>query len=434
MIKKDTIIKRLNKLPSQLQHIIFLSRNLAKIQKVGVYLVGGFVRDLLLGAKNFDLDIVVEKDGIDFAYKLSRILDAHVVKHRAFGTATITKKDGLKIDIATSRKEFYPEPTVLPLVTQGSIEDDLFRRDFTINAMACHIDFEKFGQFVDMFDGLRDLKKGRVRFLHKESFNDDPTRIIRAVRFEQRFAFRIETETARFIKQARRLRLLEKVQKHRIRDEIILIFKENDPYKILKRLNQIYNLEFIDKNIKFKKGFKKLFSLINKSCLWFQANLPQKKSLDIWLMYMMVILYPLGIKALQGLLSKYAFHGEDTKRIISLKKEFTRVDKNLSVENISAARIHNMLHSLSYEVIILISVISKRQKTKQRVREFFLKHHHKKITITGSDLLSFGIKPGPKFREIFQKVFRAKINGKIHTREEELAFVRKIINDGYGGC
>ncbi|MBL7197851.1 MAG: CCA tRNA nucleotidyltransferase [Candidatus Omnitrophica bacterium] len=428
MIKKESIIKQLNKLPSKLLHVIFLSRNLAKIQKVGVYLVGGFVRDLLLGVENFDLDIVVEKDGIDFAYKLSRILDAHVVKHRAFGTATITKKDGLKIDIATSRKEFYPAPAALPIVSKGSIEDDLFRRDFTINAMACHIDFEKFGQFVDISGGLKDLKEGRIRFLHEGSFIDDPTRIIRAVRFEQRFKFRIDSKTLRFIKQAEKLKMLEKVQKHRNRDEIILIFKERDPYRILRRFKQIYNLTFIDKNIKLSKDFKRIFSSIDKTCIWFQNNFSQRRSLDIWLMYLIVFLHPLSLKLLQQFLNTYAFYRGDTKRIISFKKEFSKIDNNLSKKKLSVIRSHNILHSLSYEVIILVSVMSKSQKTKQRIKDYFLRHHHKKLSITGDDLLSLGIEPGPKFRKIFQMVFRKKINDKIHTREEELEFVKKIIN------
>ncbi|MDD5356312.1 MAG: hypothetical protein PHY56_07250, partial [Candidatus Omnitrophica bacterium] len=185
MMKKDLIIKRINKLPAQLQRIIFICRDLAAREKIDVYLVGGFVRDLLLGVDNFDLDIVVEKNGIDFAYKLSKILGAHIIKHRAFGTATITQKDGFKIDIATSRKESYLEPAALPLVSAGNIQDDLLRRDFTINAIACHIDFEKFGQLVDVCCGIKDLRKGYVRFLHEKSFIDDPTRIIRAVRFEQ---------------------------------------------------------------------------------------------------------------------------------------------------------------------------------------------------------------------------------------------------------
>ena len=428
MIKKDSIIKLLNKLPSQLQDIIFLSRELAKKEKVGVYLVGGFIRDLLLGKENFDLDMVIEKNGIGFATKLSKILNAHLVKHRAFGTATVTKKDGLKIDIATCRKEFYPNPTELPIVRQGSIEDDLFRRDFTINAMACHIDFGKFGQFVDMFGGLRDLKDGRIRFLHERSFVDDPTRIIRAVRFEQRLDFCIDTKTLSFIKQAKKMKLLEKVQKHRIRDELILVFKERKPYSMLKRLKQIYNLSFINKNINLSKNLKRVFCDIDKACMWFVNNFPQRRSLDIWLMYIAAFLYDLSPRVLFRLLNKYAFFRGDKKRIISFKKEFRKIDKNLSMERLPVIKLHNILYLLSYEVIMLALVISGSQQTKKRVREFFLKHHHKKLIINGEDLLSLGIKAGPEFREIFQKVFRAKINGKIHTKEEELELVKQIIS------
>ena len=428
MIEKDSIIKLLNKLPSQLQDIIFLLRKLAKKEKVGVYLVGGFIRDLLLGEENFDLDIVIEKNGIAFATKLSKILNAHLVKHRAFGTATVTKKDGLKIDIATCRKEFYPNPTELPIVRQGSIEDDLFRRDFTINAMACHIDFEKFGQFVDIFGGLRDLKDGRIRFLHEGSFVDDPTRIIRAVRFEQRLDFCIDTKTLSFIKQAKKMKLLEKVQKHRIRDELILVFKERKPYSMLKRLKQIYSLSFINKNINLSKNLKRVFCDIDKARMWFVSNFPQRRSLDIWLMYIAAFLHCLSPGVLFRLLNKYAFFRGDKKRIISFKKEFRKIDKNLSMERLPVIKLHNILYPLSYEVIILAFVISESQQTKKRVREFFLKHHHKKLIINGEDLLSLGIKAGPEFREIFQKVFRAKINGKIHTKEEELELVKQIIS------
>ncbi|MDD5006141.1 MAG: hypothetical protein PHS93_06540 [Candidatus Omnitrophica bacterium] len=428
MIQKGLLIKRLNSLPLELQHIIFLSRNLARIEKIGVYLVGGFVRDLLLGVDNFDLDIVVEKDGIEFAYKLSRILDGTVVKHKAFGTATITKKNGSKIDIATSRKEFYPAPAALPVVNEGGIEDDLFRRDFSINAMACHIDFEKFGRLVDRFNGLKDLKDGRIRCLHEESFIDDPTRIIRAVRFEQRLGFHIDKDTLRLIKQARNLGMLEKVQKHRIRDELILVFKEKNPYKVLRRLKQIYNLTFIDRHIKLNRDCKKVFFNLNKACVRFQHSFPQRRPLDIWLMYLMFFLSPIKLRFLQRILGKYAFCCGDTKRIISFNKEFRKIDKNLSKKKLSAAGLHSILSPLSYEVILLTLALSKRQRTKQRIQDFFVKHHHKKLTITGGDLLSLGIKPGPKFKKLFQVVLRAKINGKIHNREEELGFVKKIIN------
>lgn len=428
MIKKELIIKKLNQLPPELLNVIFLARNLAKIQKVGVYLVGGFVRDLLLGVDNFDLDIVVEKEGIDFAYKLSRVLNATVIKHRAFGTATITTKDGLKVDIATSRREYYPEPTALPIVSAGAIEDDLHRRDFTINAMACHIDFEKFGQFVDISGGLADLKSKLIRFLHEKSFIDDPTRIIRAIRFEQRFRFHIDTKTLSFIKKAKGLKALEKVQKHRIRDEILLIFKEPDPYKILSRLKQIYNLTFIEKNLKLSKDLRIKFGSIDKTCAWFQSSFPERRIPDIWLMYLMVFLMPLDLKRLNQFLDKYAFLRGDAKRIISFKKEFSKVDSYLSRDKLSAIKLHNILHRLSYEVIILALAISKIPQTKLHIKDYFLKHHHKKLEITGDDLLCLGLKPGPKFKQIFQTVFRQKMNGKIHTREEELELVKKIIN------
>jgi len=428
MIKSDLITRRIHKLPDQLKRIIFICRDLAGSEKVGVYLVGGFVRDLLLGVDNFDLDIVVERNGIDFAYKLSKILDAHLIKHRAFGTATITRKDGFKIDIATSRRESYPEPAALPLVSAGDIRDDLLRRDFTINAIACHIDSGKFGQLVDMCGGIEDLKKGYVRFLHEKSFIDDPTRIIRAVRFEHRFGFKFEKQTLRFIKQAKKMRMLEKVQKHRIRDELILVFKESDPYGTLKRLKDIYNLTFACKGIRFDAKLNKLFYNAEKACSWFRRNFPNRRKLDGWLMYLILFLYPLDLKSLKIFLKSYAFHRGDSKRIISFKKEFTRTDEKLSAKNLSAVKLNDVISPLSYEVIILIYAVSKNRMTKHRIREFFIKHHHKKVIITGKDLLALGVKPGPEFKNIFRKVFLAKINGKVNSREEELKFVRNIIS------
>jgi tRNA nucleotidyltransferase (CCA-adding enzyme) len=422
------MINKLNNLPSELLNVIFISRNLAKIENVGVHLVGGFVRDLLLGVENLDLDIVVEKDGIGFAHKLSRILDAPLVKHKAFGTATITKKDGLKIDIATCRKESYPKPAALPVVENGTIEDDLLRRDFTINAMACHIDFETFGQFVDVAGGLSDLKLHRVRFLHEKSFIDDPTRIIRAVRFEQRFKFNIDKNTLYFIKQAKKLLMLEKVQKHRIRDELILLFKEKDSYTALKRLKQIYNISFIEDNIKLGRNLNSAFKKATKACFWFQTNFSERRTLDIWLVHFIIFLYHLSLRRLKKFIEKYAFHRGDAKRILVFRNEFGKVDTKLSKQILTPMGVHNILHQLSYEVILLILAMSDSRVTQQRVKDYLVKHHHKRLDITGDDLLSLGVEPGPKFRNIFQAVFREKINGNINNREEELEFVKKIIN------
>jgi tRNA nucleotidyltransferase (CCA-adding enzyme) len=142
----------------------------------------------------------------------------------------------------------------------------------------------------------------------------------------------------------------------------------------------------------------------------------------------MAFLQPLSKKSLNRFIHRYAFYCGDSKRIFSFKKNFLNIEKKLSPNNLTAIRLHSLLYSLSYEVIILTLAMSRDRKVKSRIKEYFLRHHHKKISITGDDLLSLGMKPGPKFRQIFQMVFNKKINGEIDTREEELDFVKKIMN------
>lgn len=175
----------LRKLPKEIQDLISKAARVASGNNISAYLVGGFVRDLLLGVKNLDLDIVVEGDGIKFAQDFAHTLKAKLILHRRFGTATITLGYNLKIDIATARKETYPYPACLPVVTSGTIEDDLARRDFTINAMAISIMQKDFGRFIDLLYGKHDLYHKKIRVLHNLSFIDDPTRILRAIRFEK---------------------------------------------------------------------------------------------------------------------------------------------------------------------------------------------------------------------------------------------------------
>lgn len=212
--------------------IIKLVGETADKLKVPAYLVGGPVRDKLLGIANYDLDFVVEGDGIKFAEALNKKLKGGLTAYRAFGTAAIKLKEK-KIDIVTARKETYKYPAAYPSVTPGAIKDDLFRRDFTINAMAMVINKRNFGALVDFYGGREDLKKGIIRVLHDKSFMDDPTRIFRAVRFSVRFGFKIEARTKRLIKEAVSDRLLGEVNAGRVKKEVELFLKEKDPKKCL---------------------------------------------------------------------------------------------------------------------------------------------------------------------------------------------------------
>ncbi len=226
---------------SNLKNVMNIIETVGKIAdklKVRAYIVGGPVRDKLLGRKDYDLDFVVEGNGIRFAQVLNKALKGELTIYRAFGTATISfnKK---RIDIVTARKESYKYPAAYPAVTPGTIKDDLYRRDFTINAMAIVVNKKGFGRLVDFYGGRKDLEKRVIRVLHDKSFMDDPTRIFRAVRFSVRFGFKIEPHTKKLMKEAVLDGLLGEVNAGRIRKEIELFLKEKNPGKCLKEFSKV---------------------------------------------------------------------------------------------------------------------------------------------------------------------------------------------------
>jgi tRNA nucleotidyltransferase (CCA-adding enzyme) len=190
------------------------------------YLVGGSVRDLVVGRTHDDLDIVVEGDGLAVAQALSRSIDGRLTRHHTFRTATVTTPSELRVDVATARKEEYPRPGQLPQVVAGSLDDDLMRRDFTINTMAIALAADDWGRFIDPLDGLADLTAGRVRVMHSRSFADDPTRVLRALRFAARFGFEIDADTHAWMREAVVGGYLDGVSGDRVRKELRLTFSE----------------------------------------------------------------------------------------------------------------------------------------------------------------------------------------------------------------
>ena len=204
----------------------------------GVYLVGGTVRDILLGETGFDLDIAVEGDGIALARALTGELGGRVVPHEKFGTGVVRWPGG-RVDVATTRTEFYDEPGALPAVEQAPILQDLYRRDFTINAMAVSLKGEDFGRLVDPFDGLADLRSGVVRVLHGLSFIDDPTRIFRAVRYENRYGFRMDGHTTALARACVEMGLVGELSSARLREELKALLSEDDVGDAVLRLDEL---------------------------------------------------------------------------------------------------------------------------------------------------------------------------------------------------
>ena len=226
------------RMPASVRPLLEAIGRLAQAQGVRAYAVGGCVRDWVLKIPAVtDLDLAVEGDGIAFAKHVAGALGGSMVAHQQFGTATLQLRR-LRIDVATCRKETYAEPAAYPKVTAGRLRDDLFRRDFTVNAMAMAIASETFGRLVDPFKGMADLKAKRLRILHARSFMDDPSRILRAVRFAQRYQLTVEPRTRRALREAVAAGMLERLNRGRWRKEFERMTQEPRPLACLSLLAQ----------------------------------------------------------------------------------------------------------------------------------------------------------------------------------------------------
>ncbi|NJN69887.1 MAG: CBS domain-containing protein, partial [Nitrospira sp.] len=233
-----------SRLPKRVVTLLEEAGRFADRCDVPLYVVGGCVRDLLLNIENLDLDLVVEGDGIAFARQLGEVVHARVKVHERFGTAILLLPDGFRLDVATARTEYYEYPTALPTVEQSSIKKDLYRRDFTINALAIRLNGKSFGEVLDFYGGQRDLNEKIIRVLHGLSFVEDPTRVFRAVRFEIRYGFRLGRDTTALIEGAVKMNLFNRLSGHRVLEELKLLLTEREPRQALKRLADLDLLKF----------------------------------------------------------------------------------------------------------------------------------------------------------------------------------------------
>ncbi|TRZ96406.1 CCA tRNA nucleotidyltransferase [bacterium] len=419
--------KYLEKLPQDIKDLINTACSLANKMNLQAYIVGGLVRDLFLGVKNLDLDIVIEDDGIGFAEAFANLFKAKLIRHRRFGTATVILKPGLKIDIASARREIYPEPASLPQVVPGTLMDDLLRRDFSINAMAIKISGKDFGKLIDLFSGREDLASGKIRVLHELSFIDDPIRILRAVRFEKRYNFHVESKTLKLLKEASRIKMLDRVEPQRLRDELIMTLKEAQPLKQMRRLQELVGLRFISSGLSLSKSDEQMFGAIRDELHWFREVHTRRRQLDFWLIYFMSLLDGLSTRSVKLICRKFAFLKGETKRIISYKKVSHFFILRLSQGKIRPADIFDLLEPLSYEVILLLKAKYKNPTFQKHINDFFEYYNGMHLHIRGDDLARLGLQPGPEYQEIFKKVLKAKLNGLVKTKEEELVLIGRLL-------
>lgn len=395
------------------------------------YLVGGFVRDLLLGKENYDLDVVVEGDGIKLARELSKVYGLKIVEHREFGTAKVFYKDGVIVDIATSRIEYYEEPGSLPVVEKGSLKLDLSRRDFTINTLAISLNKNTFGELIDFFGGQRDLKERTLRVLHSLSFVEDPTRILRALRFEGRFGFRISKHTLNLMKNALRMGFLTKVEGRRIWNELKLILLEKNPETILKRMDELGVLSQIYEKLRFDEEMVSIFSEIRGVKSWYEL-LFKERPFDKVRLYLLCLLKDFTSSDIDQFLQKMELKERERRKIKADLEMLRELRPKLSmIKNAKKSEVYRLLKDLSTEAILLLMAETKDEELRRSISNFVTTSSTVKPEISGKDLKALGFKEGPIFKEILEKLRDLRIDGLVKTKEDEINFV--LANFGRDG-
>lgn len=406
--------------PQAITNILRLAGEIADQMGFNAYLVGGFVRDLIMGQQNLDIDIVIEGDGIRFAHEFSKRLDAKLRTHERFGTAQVfTEK--LKIDIATARTEYYESPAALPTVETSSIKKDLYRRDFTINTLAIKLNPKDFGLLIDFFGGQRDIKEKTIRVLHNLSFIEDPTRAFRAIRFSERFGFKLSKHTEALIRSALRMNLFEKLSGSRIYEELLLTFNETEPVKTIKRLYEHGLLKVIHPEIKFDKRMESVLQGIHDTLSWFNLLFLKEKP-DKGILYLMALLFDLDDKQRKDALIRLSTPTRLMETIISGITKARELAKVLPLKD--PVRIYNHLCNLNIETLLFAMAIIPEEEKKKEISHYLLNLRQVKPLTKGDDLLRLGFKPGPLFSEILKAVLEERLKGKLKTKEEEIEFIK----------
>lgn len=396
-------------LPPQILEVVeFAGEKAAQLQQ-GLYLVGGVVRDLFLGLPNFDLDLVVEGDALKLASEIARFTQASLLRHPRFATAKL-KLANFSIDIATARKETYSKPGALPAVTPGTIHNDLFRRDFSINAMAICLIPERYGELLDPYKGKDDLNRHLIRVLHDQSFIDDATRILRGLRYEQRLGFSFEPRTLELLQ--RDIFLLDTISNDRIRHELELILREDEPERILKRAQELEILRQLCLPLKGNGWLAQKFE---------QARQISKHKPTTFL-YLSLLIYPLTESENEQFLSRI----NPTKKLAQTLRDTLRLKKYLSYlsePSLSPSSIYYLLHNYPPTAIQANAIASDSISIRQRLELFLRKLRYVKSILNGEDLIRIGISPGPKMGDILRALHEAKLNGRVKTRIDEEKFV-----------
>jgi tRNA nucleotidyltransferase (CCA-adding enzyme) len=317
------------------------------------------------------------------------------------------------------------------VVYPASIEEDLYRRDFTINAIAVQLNPGQFGRMLDPFGGQRDLRARTIRVLHAGSFQDDPTRIFRAIRFEQRFGFRLERTTFRLLAQAASTNLIRQLSGPRLQNEILLLFGEHDPVRAIARLAQLKLIRFLHYRLYYTKNVKQVVAAIPKTLTWWTHRFPDSQ-IDRPIVYLMALSSGCSPVVVATMIRRLAFSRERAKKVSAAGSRIDRALKRLSEkETVRPSQVYRILSEFSDEALVLLlakvasTQYGRRSSLLKRRLVAYVKHRTIRTALTGRDLQALGLAAGPQYKTILGKLLDARIDGMITTEAMERAFVQK---------
>ena len=396
-----------------------------------VYVIGGFVRDLLLGRENQDIDVTVEGDGVFFAERFAACHGGRVRSHRKFGTAVLVLTDGRKIDVASTRLEYYESPGALPTVERASLRHDLYRRDFTVNTLAICINNDRFGQLTDHFGGQQDIQERVVRVLHNLSFVEDPTRVIRAIRFEQRLGFHIAPHTENLIRSAVRMHLLDKLGGERLFSELVQIMCEKEPSAGIERMAGLGLLPFIHPALKLIPATQRVLQETGQVMAWFRLLYLEDRC-EPWQVYFMALCDGLTAAEFREVCLRLAIAGRLAERLCSQRRQvaatLSAIKRRLKqAPEAGDSQLYLWFSGLSLEMQLYLAAKASNEQIRRAVSHYLTHLRSVAPFLNGDDLRALGLPPGPQFRRVKERLLEARLDGDVQSRDEEVALAVSLI-------
>lgn len=424
-------------LPTPAAVVLRAAGQVARETAMPAYAVGGFIRDLLLGRPNLDIDVVVEGDGLIFAAMLAPRLGARMEPVPRFGTAHLFLPSGVRVDIATARREFYEYAAALPKVEQGNLRDDLYRRDFSINAMAVRLTPAGLGDLVDFFGGYSDLKAGLVRALHSLSFVEDPTRILRAVRFAARYGLNPERETERLAVEAVEGGFVERVSHDRLRNELLLILREEGAPSCLAALHRLGALRRLLPEVEWSPEAQEW---VRWAQLFLAGRGPAggplppavqllRKQVDPTLLYTTVLGAAARVQDVPAFVHRLRLQRKPTAALLHALSLWREAQAALAAPGLQPSEVVSVLDGWPPEGLALLWLLGGSNRAGDRVRAYWSQYRKVRPSITSKDLQQAGIPPGRAFGLALTEVKRAKLDGRVRGREQELALALSVVQE-----